>query len=57
MVAQITVTQDAEPLLVTGARFGGSLAIYDAGSGAFLRRVFAGNITTQALRAPWGGPP
>lgn len=51
----VQVTQDDEPLLVTGTLIGGSLAVYDALSGRFLRRVAAGNVSTNALQAPWGG--
>lgn len=54
-VGQVVVTQDDAPLLVTGSIFTGSLAVYDALSGEFLRRVISGNMTTQALQAPWGG--
>jgi methylamine dehydrogenase heavy chain len=53
----IAVTQDAEPLLVTGSAFTGGLALYDARSGEFLRRVYSGNFTTVALQAPFGGAP
>lgn len=49
----IAVTQDERPLLVTGAEFSGSLAIYDALSGEFLRRVAPGNMTTLGLQVPW----
>ncbi len=54
----VQVTQDAEPLLITGTPFSGSLAVYDALSGEFLRRVAAGNISTHSLQVPWseGGP-
>jgi methylamine dehydrogenase heavy chain len=51
----IAVTQDAEPLLVTGSGFSGGLALYDARSGEFLRRVYSGNLTTVALQAPFSG--
>ena len=52
-VGEIAVTQDAAPLLVTGSDFSGSLGVYDALSGEFLRRVAAGNMTTLVLQAPW----
>jgi hypothetical protein len=52
----ITVTQDDEPLLVTGSEFSGSLALYDARTGEFLRRTATGNMTTLGLSAPYGGP-
>jgi methylamine dehydrogenase heavy chain len=51
----VQVTQDAAPLLVTGSKIGGSLAVYDAMSGELLRRVATGNMTIHALQAPWGG--
>jgi methylamine dehydrogenase heavy chain len=53
-VSQIQVTQDDAPLLVTSSVFSGSLAVYDALSLRFLRRVSSGNLTTHALQAPWG---
>lgn len=52
-VGEIAVTQDEAPLLVTGANFTGSLAIYDALSGEFRKRVVTGNMTTLILQAPW----
>ncbi len=51
---QVGVTQDDAPLLFTGSQIGGSLAVYDALSGEFLRRVPAGTMTTHALQAPFG---
>jgi methylamine dehydrogenase heavy chain len=51
----VQVTQDGAPLLVTGSMYGASLAVYDAASGEFLRRVDAGGLMTHALQAPWGG--
>ncbi|MGI9592494.1 MAG: amine dehydrogenase large subunit [Myxococcota bacterium] len=52
---QVQVTQDDEPLLVTGSQIGGSLAVYDALTGELLRRVSSGNLTIHTLHAPWGG--
>jgi methylamine dehydrogenase heavy chain len=52
-VDTIAVTQDAEPLLVTASGFSGGLALYDARTGEFLRRVYSGNLTTVALQAPF----
>jgi len=52
----IAVTQDDEPLLVAGSEFSGSLALYDARSGEFLRRTATGNMTTLVIDAPYGGP-
>jgi methylamine dehydrogenase heavy chain len=54
-VGVIEVTQDARPLLVTGGNFSGALAVYDALSGEFLRRVAPGNVTTLVLQSPWTG--
>jgi methylamine dehydrogenase heavy chain len=54
-VGLVAVTQDDRPLLVTGSNFSGSLAVYDALSGEFLRRVAPGNMTTLALQTPWTG--
>ncbi len=54
-VGAVAVTQDAQPLLVTGSNFSGALAIYDALSGEFLRRIAPGNMTTLGLQTPWTG--
>ncbi len=53
-VDSIEVTQDDAPLLLTVSTFSGGLASYDALSGAFLGRVFSGNITSGVLSAPSG---
>ena len=50
-IDQIAVTQDDEPLLLTGAVYTGGLCVYDARSGEILRRLFTGNMTTQGLYA------
>jgi len=55
-VSSLAVTQDDAPLLVTGSEFSGSLGLYDAARGAFLRRIVTGNLTTLAIQAPYGGP-
>ena len=55
MVGYIAVTQDAHPLLVTSSQFTGMLGIYDAETGAFLRRVGPTGWTSDVLQAPWGG--
>lgn len=54
----IAVTQDAEPRLVTIGRFTGGIATYDAKTGAFLGRVYGGNMANTAVFAPqgWGRP-
>ena len=49
----VQVTQDDEPLLITGTTFSGSLAVYDALNGEFLRRVATGNLSTHSLQVPW----
>jgi methylamine dehydrogenase heavy chain len=54
-VSNVLVTRDAAPLLVTGSQIGGSVAVFDALSGEFLRRVASGNLTVQRLDAPWDG--
>jgi methylamine dehydrogenase heavy chain len=54
-VGAVAVTQDAQPLLVTGTNFSGALAIYDALSGEFLRRVAPGNMTTLGIQTPFTG--
>lgn len=54
-VEEVIVTQGEEPLLITGSNYSGSLALYDAMSGEFLRRVVTGNMVTFGLQAPWGG--
>ena len=52
-IGNVIVTQDEEPLLVTGANFSGALAIYDASTGEFLHRVTTGNMTTLILQSAW----
>lgn len=49
----IQVTQDAHPLLVAASTFSGGLAVYDAKSGEFLRRVYSGNLTNAVLQVPF----
>lgn len=51
---EVLVSQDAEPILVTGAQGSGGLAIYDALSGEFLRRVYTGNLANLGLQMPAG---
>jgi methylamine dehydrogenase heavy chain len=51
----IQVTQDDAPLLLTASQFFGSLGIYDAKSGDFLRRVQPTGWTSDVLVAPWDG--
>jgi methylamine dehydrogenase heavy chain len=53
--SHVMVTRDDAPLLVTGSRIGGSISVYDALTGEFLRRVSAGNLTVQRLDAPFDG--
>lgn len=54
-IDQIAVTQDARPLLVTVGNYSGSMAIYDALSLEFLRRVASGNMATMGIETPWDG--
>jgi methylamine dehydrogenase heavy chain len=54
-ITNVLVTRDDAPLLVTGSQIGGSVAVFDAVSGEFLRRVASGNLTVQRLDAPWDG--
>ncbi len=56
-LSQIQVTQDDEPLLITASLFSGSLAVYDARTGEFLRRLSSGNFTAHLIQAPWGRAP
>jgi methylamine dehydrogenase heavy chain len=55
LVHFIAVTQDDQPLLVTSSQFSGMLGVYDAQSGAFLRRAGPTGWTSDVLLAPWGG--
>lgn len=55
LVHFIAVTQDAHPLLVTSSQFSGMLGVYDADTGAFLRRGGPTGWTSDVLQAPWGG--
>ena len=52
-VESVAVTQDERPLLATASMYSGSVAIYDALSGEFLRRVAPGNMSNLALQVPW----
>ncbi len=52
-VSHIVVTQDAEPLLVTASQFVGSLGLYDARDGSFLRRVAGSGVSSETLYAPY----
>ncbi len=49
---EVLVSQDAEPLLVTSAQGSGGLAVYDAQSGEFLRRVYTGNLANLGVQIP-----
>jgi methylamine dehydrogenase heavy chain len=55
LVGYIAVTPDERPLLVTASQFSGSLGVYDAAEGGFLRRVGPTGWTSDVLVAPWGG--
>lgn len=54
-VSAIEVTQDDAPLLFTVSQFSGSVGVYDAAGGNFLRRVGPTGWTSDILLAPWGG--
>lgn len=54
-VNEIAVTRDDHPLLVTAAEYSGAVGVYDARTGAFLRRVQSGNASSVGLSAPFGG--
>ncbi|MCK6555291.1 amine dehydrogenase [Candidatus Binatia bacterium] len=54
-VTHITVTRDEAPLLATVSAFSGIVAVYDAGTGAFLRRTEPVAWTVDSLQAPWSG--
>jgi methylamine dehydrogenase heavy chain len=54
-VGFIQVTQDDTPLLLTASQYFGSIGVYDAMSGRFLRRVGPTGWTSDVLVAPWGG--
>jgi methylamine dehydrogenase heavy chain len=56
-VTQIQVTQDDEPLLITASQFSGSVGVYDARSGDFVKRVQPTGWTSDVMFAPWGGKP
>jgi methylamine dehydrogenase heavy chain len=49
---EVLVSQDDEPLLVTTSEGSGGLALYDARSGEFLRRVYTGNMANMGLEIP-----
>jgi len=54
-IGEIAVTPDDRPLLVTAANYSGSVVVYDALSGDYLRRVHTGNLASLALQTPWDG--
>jgi len=54
-VTAIQVTQDDTPLLFTASQYSGSLGVYDAMNGKFLRRVQPTGWTSDILLAPWDG--
>lgn len=54
-VSAIQVTQDDAPLLVTVTQFSGAVGVYDALTGAFLRRVQPVGWTSDIVLAPWDG--
>jgi methylamine dehydrogenase heavy chain len=54
---ELQVSQDDAPLLITTGPGSGGLAIYDALSGEFLRRVYTGNLVNLGLQSAsgWAG--
>lgn len=52
-VTHIQVTRGDEPLLVTASQFTGSLGIYDALNGEFVKRVQPVGWTSDTIFAPW----
>jgi methylamine dehydrogenase heavy chain len=54
-IASIDVTQDDAPLLFTASQYTGSIAVYDALTGAFVRRVGPTGWTSDVMVAPWDG--
>ena len=54
-INSIQVTQDDAPLLFTASQFSGSLGVYNALSGAFVRRVTPVGWTSDVMLAPWDG--
>jgi hypothetical protein len=52
----IQVTQDEAPALITASQFSGSLGVYDALDGSFLRRVAPTGWTSDIVLAPYGAP-
>ncbi len=54
-VTHIEVTQDDQPLLVTSSQFTGSLGIYNALDGTFIKRVQPVGWTSDTIFAPWSG--
>jgi methylamine dehydrogenase heavy chain len=55
MVTHIEVTPDEAPLLFSVSQFSGSIGVYDALTGSFLRRVQPVGWNSDILLAPWGG--
>jgi methylamine dehydrogenase heavy chain len=53
VVGYVQVTQDDEPLLLTASQFSGSIGVYDAKSGDFVRHVQPTGWTTDLLLAPF----
>jgi hypothetical protein len=54
-INSIQVTQDDAPLLFTASQFSGSIGVYDALTGAFMRRVEPTGWTSDVMVAPWDG--
>lgn len=54
-INSIQVTQDDTPLLFTASQFSGAIGVYNALSGAFMRRVEPTGWTSDVMVAPWDG--
>jgi len=54
-VTHIQVTPDDAPLLATVSAYSGTLGVYDAVTGAFVRRTRPVGWTVDSLLAPWSG--
>ena len=56
-ITAIEVTQDGQPLLLTATQYSGSVGVYDARNGKFLRRVGPAGWINDLIFAPWSGTP
>ncbi len=56
-ISNVVVSQDDAPLLATSADYSGSIALFDALTGAHLRNVPTGNFTASSVHTPFGVDP